>query len=1045
MKHFTLLLFLFAFAGPLTISAQLADGSIAPNFTHNDIEGVEHTLYDYLDEGKMVVLKFSATWCGPCWNYMLTGALEDFWYDNGPSGSNEGYAFYIESDQTTGMDDLLGLTNESQGNWVANIPHPIIDLQFGENTDNDYQIGYYPTLYAVCSDYKVYELGQVPFSVWDEFIESCKLAGVVDNIVEATCFGDGAVELDVQGGVTPIDYDWSNGTHGATLENVGAGVYSVTITEANGKDVVIENIVIEGAETPIELANADIDPALCFNSSTGNVSVELEAGVEPYDYNWSNGDQDETLSDVPAGTYTLNATDSNGCPFEETFEVTEPDELLASYETTPEYCDQGDGTIMLDIDGGVGNYTLSSSEGDIDDNLIYNLPAGVTTAIVEDGNGCVWTENIEIEYSPQHEIFFSPDPEITCVQPTTEVQGFVTGGFDDYEYTWSTTNGNIIGATDQPIIVVDEAGDYNLEVYDIFSGCTALNSVAVTSTGDLPEVEAGDDTPISCELLEPILQATGDLANQVSWSTIDGNILSGGDTYTPTVDAPGTYTITVINPSNSCTNVDEVIVLNELAPADAQYQYQSSGLTIAGTDVSTGSNLSGWAWTFGDGNTSNEQNPIHTYAEEGSFEICLSVQNGCGQSSICQTVQVTIDGSQISVIDNIQHVSCHSGTNGSITVIVNGGTGNYTFTWTGPEGEIYNTQSISDLPTGIYHLEISDDEGNLFSGDYTVNQPNIIELSGSTIIDNLCFGESNGSLSIDIIGGVSPYLYSFNGDTLQVENIITGLPAGVVEGVITDANGCLFTAGPYTIQEPAVVDNLTIATGVSCFGDTNGAIAITTQGGVAPYSYLWDVLGITTPDITGLAPGTYICAITDNNGCASAVSVDVLEPAVLDVANVTATNPTGTEQNNGSINIDVIGGTAPYAVTWSNGANGSLIENLEPGEYTYTVVDANGCSLATSDPIILSGTVSNNYVPWAEFISIAPNPSKGDVNVTWEGLSGNQGTITLNTLQGKQLLVEKVTSSAGVWSLSQYNLASGVYIILFEMDNEAVPYKLVVF
>ncbi len=175
---------------------------------------------------------------------------------------------------------------------------------------------------------------------------------------------------------------------------------------------------------------------------------------------------------------------------------------------------------------------------------------------------------------------------LSCVELQIEVEGYVTGGSSDYEYVWSTTNGNIIGATNQSSIMVDEPGDYNLEVYDLFSGCTTDNTIAVTTTADLPEVEAGDDTPISCENLLPVLQGEGDVANQATWTTDDGNIVSGGDTYNPTVDAPGTYVIEVVNPNNSCINSDTVVVLNQLAPAEAQFQYQSSGLTIIGNDVS---------------------------------------------------------------------------------------------------------------------------------------------------------------------------------------------------------------------------------------------------------------------------------------------------------------------------------------------------------------------------------------------------------------------------------------------------------------------------
>ena len=1044
MKHFLPLFLLAFFAFTTNLNAQLPDGSIAPDWTHDDIFGNSHHLYDLLDDGKMVVIEFSATWCGPCWNYMMTGALEEFWNEHGPNGADDAQVFYIEADQATGIDDLYGLTPESQGNWVEAIPFPIIDLQVGENTDLEYQITYYPTLFAVCADKKLYELGQVPASEWEEFITSCTLEATVGNIEAAVCYGDGEVELDVTGGINPISYDWSDGSDDPVLQGVGAGVYSVTVTEGNGKDVVIEDIVITGADEPIGLADSEIEPALCFESSTGSVSIELEDAVEPISYDWSNGANTQNIYNVPADTYEVVATDDNGCTFEASFIVTEPEELTAEYETTPDYCDQSNGTVELTIEGGVGNYDISSSEGTVVGNMIIDVPGGIVVATVEDGNGCIWVQNIAIESVAEPTLYFTPSPLITCLEPTTTVTGYVEDGSGDYEYEWTTTNGHIVGPTNQPSIVVDQPGDYNLLVYDLFSACQAENEVEVNSTITPPPVAAGADLPISCENLEPILAGVGNPEYTITWTTVDGHIVSGEHTYTPTVDAPGTYVIEVVNPANQCTNTDAVVVLNELNPASAAFQYQTSGLSMIGTDISTGSGLSNWQWTFGDGNSSSEQNAVHVYATAGTYNVCLSVQNGCGTSETCQAVEVTFTGSVIVVDATIQNVLCFGDSTGSIVLVVNGGSGNYTYTWTGPNGSSYSTPAIDSIIAGLYQLVVSDDAGNIFIGEYTIVEPPALALAGSTVVDNLCFGQSNGSISVDITGGVGPYSYSFGGGPSQSENYATNLPGGTIECLITDANGCVFLAGPYNIQEPPALVHQADVHNVRCFGESNGSINLLVSGGVAPYTYLWNVGGSTTQEVTQLPAGIYTCLVTDSNGCLNEVSTSVAQPDSLQVYNLQVVNASSAQHNDGSISLEIAGGIAPYQILWSNGDTTTSIHGLFPGEYTYSITDANGCTLATSAPIIVHGTTSAMDIDWNEFITIAPNPSKGNVLINWEGLEVEKGNVILLTLEGRRITSTEMRSGKGTWDLAHLSLSSGVYVVLFEMNGQSVPFKLVI-
>ena len=165
----------------LSASAQLPDGSIAPDFTATDIDGVEHNLYDLLDEGYQVILDFSATWCGPCWSYHEAGTLEDLYEMYGPDGTNEIRVFYIESDDTTTDADLNGTGGNTQGDWVTGTTYPIIDN--ASNIFDSYSNTYYPTIYTVCPSRILSESGQASIAGHTEVFQSNACAAAITALL----------------------------------------------------------------------------------------------------------------------------------------------------------------------------------------------------------------------------------------------------------------------------------------------------------------------------------------------------------------------------------------------------------------------------------------------------------------------------------------------------------------------------------------------------------------------------------------------------------------------------------------------------------------------------------------------------------------------------------------------------------------------------------------------------------------------------------------------------------------------------------------------
>ncbi|MFM7015046.1 MAG: beta strand repeat-containing protein, partial [Bacteroidota bacterium] len=376
-----------------------------------------------------------------------------------------------------------------------------------------------------------------------------------------------------------------------------------------------------------------------------------------------------------------------------------------------------------------------------------------------------------------------------------------------------------------------------------------------------------------------------------------------------------------------------------------------------------------------------------TCNNDGSGSIKITVTNAVGSYSILWSTgatTATITGLQagtytVTITDTLGSVSksytvtqpspyvlttsgvdvkCYDGTDGNANVNVTGNTPPYSYVWSNGQ----TTAAIYNLTAGTYSVTVTDSKGcQSNSSSISISQPSLMVVTNNQT-NVSCNGGNNGSASLNVTGGTSPY--SILWSTGETTTSISNLYAAQYEFNVTDANGCNGSGSNdmITITQPSAltVPNRTI-NNVSCNGGSNGSIAVSIGGGVSPYSYLWSN-NATTSTISNLSAGTYDLTVTDNNNCVLNRSYTITEPTMLNL-NINSSNVLCYGGNTGSASGIATGGTTPYSYVWSTGAITSSLNNLVIGTYTLTATDANGCSAASSatitQPLALSATTSS--------------------------------------------------------------------------------------
>ncbi|MGE0562749.1 MAG: SprB repeat-containing protein [Flavobacteriales bacterium] len=675
------------------------------------------------------------------------------WYNNLNNVVGTGPTFFATTQQTYTVEIKDGLISPTCASYTTSVP-VVQTSQPTVNAGNDQ---------LLCPD-----ISEVQLSGSVNFATGGKWTGGAGSYAPS--------DTSLVCSYTPTPAEIASGTLSLYLTSTGSGGSCTNVT-----DTVVINF-------PDFLQINLSDTLLKCNQSSVVLNPNVTGGVTPYNYIWSNGTSGSTTT-VGEGTYCLTIVDDLGCSHDTCVTVSVPLALSLSMSST-----------AATTNGGTdGSATASPSGGTLPYNYLWN-PAGNTATInglgygiysvtVIDGNGCNIQGSVVVS-EPRclgFGISTIADTLLCYGDATATATALPVGGTAPYVYLWDDSS----SSTTQSITNLT-GGLYSVIVSDS-NNCLAVSTASIEEPTKLVNaifsnnatVVGGTDGSATANTFG------GEPPYTYSWSTIP---TQNGTTATGL--SAGVYYVTITD-KNNCSILDSVLI-NE-PPCNNYLLY------VSGTNLSCEGSNNGTANVVIVGGTS----PYNILWSNTQTTAAIS-----GLSANTYTVEVTdaancysfknitiTEPNELQVSANlIQDMSCFGTNNGTVDLVVVGGTYPYTYLWSNGS----TAEDLINLPQGNYSVLVTDNNGCTANDVVTITQPALLT-SNYTKQNVKCYGDSTGSIDVTPIGGTSPYTYLWsNGATTQD---VINLTAGLYNYTVYDANSC---NSPLTasilISEPDLVE-----------------------------------------------------------------------------------------------------------------------------------------------------------------------------------------------------------------------------------------------
>ena len=841
-------------------------------------------------------------------------------------------------------------------------------------------------------------------------LEPAELLSFIGSETSIDCNGNnnGAVEIGSSGGTSPFTYSFNGGTFtiNNVFENLAAGVYTVATLDNNLCEYSFSVTVTE--PPALEITVETQGNIICFGETNGIIELSGQGGTGALTYQINNqGFQNNPVfNNLSQGTYTLEVMDENSCVTSTSVEITEPQEIqIALTNQMNASCSNPTGAITINILGGVGTPTINFNGNSVNGNsaTFENLGEGIYPISVTDENNCESISSVEILGGSPVELQITNTQNVNCNGGNNgmiEAQSF--GGSGNYTYSlngvnqgFNNTFTNLTG------------GSYLVTSVDDL-GCTTSTEVTITEPTAMT-VEVVQQNNVNCfegNNGSAIIQAQGGSGNFEY--TLGGTTNTTGEFN----DLPaGTYDVLVLDENDCTTSINFEITQPTEVVAGIMNNTSVScfGENNGSLQVSASGGVSNFEYTNG---TTTNSTGIFNNLASGTYQISVTDGNNC-QTTIESTIE---EPSELTAsISTQQSVNCFGGNSGSISLESNGGSGTVTYTLNGTSN---STGEFSNLTSGAYVAELSDENGCETTVEFEIDEPTELTASISTQQSVNCFGENNGSINLESNGGVGTITYTLNGVSNSTGEF-SSLTSGIYTVELSDENGCETTM-EFEIEEPAeLTASLSTQQSVDCFGGNTGSVSLNSNGGSGTITYTLNGVSNTTGDFSNLPSGNYVVGLVDGNGCETTMEFEIDEPTQLNIEleNINQVSCSGQE---GSIEVSANGGSGDYEFSLNSLSNSTgSFNGLSGGIYLVQVTDGNGCTAILEVDINEPNSLS------ASVLQTQNINCNGELNGSVQ-LGGQGGTGILTYTLGTE------TNTTGFFG----NLPAGNYMVILEDEND---------